>query len=519
MALSVALPTCESENAIEQAAPATRIGIRSLLRQLAATNLFIAVMAMVALGLASLGERIVEGNGHGWDGTFYADLVQDFDRKIHEGLDSYRVPRILPSLILERVLRWTQIEPTDQAVVLAFVIFNVLLVGVTALLWTWVADELSISPGGKWLGATALFINFCILKHTAYYPVLTDVAGIALSMAMVYCYLTRRSLLLYAVSLMGMLTWPTLLVQGACLLLFPREQKPVLERRPPFRLNYILAMAVTAFISIVVMRYVSRHQNVRYFVPVPEVLGLSVGILSAYLFLALAPLCGCFAHWNFHKYLSTKNVLKTVLVLAALSAAVLCRHYLAAKPPSYEPKTYLKMISVISVLRPASFMLAHVVYFGPIVLLAIFHWRAICRQAHLLGQGYVTVLIWGVIQGIDGESRHLVASLPLLVAVVIKTIDARGWRAAQYVCIGVLSLLMSKVWLRINQGPFTGDAFSYPDQYYFMNHGHAMNSEMYLLQGAAVLMAAVVLYRFCVMPFRPRLQIAEQGESVALASA
>lgn len=482
--------------------------------RLAGNNWLIAIVAMVALSLASLGERVMRANGIGWDGTAYAGLVKDFNGKAYEGLDSYRVLRILPSLILAHSLQVLRIEPTDQVVIASFLVFNILLVGLTALVWCWVADLMSIGVGGKWLGIIGLVVNFSILKHAPYYPVLTDVGGAALSMAMVYCYLANRQLMMFALTVMGMLTWPTLLIQGACFLVFPRRREPILDKPTPWGLNYLLAAAITAAVTIVVFRYAVRPQSMWFFVPKMETLNLSVAILAAFLFFSLAPLLSCAETWNVWKYCTFSFVLRVTIVGAALFAVVLFRRLLATEPTVMDTKTYVKMVSLIAVMRPANFLLAHVVYFGPIVLLAMFFWKAACRQAHLLGHGFVVALMGGIIHSIDGESRHMVAVLPMLVPIVVKATEGRGWRQPQYLCLGILALLMSKCWLTINQGPFTGNVYSYPDQYYFMSHGHSMNDQMYLLQGGVVVLSAMLIYGFCVAPFRDRSPTVEAGNAL-----
>lgn len=517
MATAALSPESQASDMPADEKATTRTRALAVIHQFVRSNAFIICVAMAALSVASLGERIWRANGHGWDGTAYADMVQDFDGEVRAGLDSYRVPRILPSLILNKALWLLQIEATDHVVVVAFIVLNVLLVGLTAWMWTWVADEMSISLGGKWLGTFGLIVNFSILKHAAYYPVLTDVGGAALSMAMVYCYVARRHLMLFAVTVLGMFTWPTLLMQGAGLLLFPRPTEAIPTTRAPWRLNYLLAGIATGIVSYTVFKYAGRHYQTWFFVPRNELILFSLAAVPIYLFLGLTPLLDCANQYRIHRYLTLRFVARSGLVLAGLFAFVMFRQALAAKPTIMDSKTYVRMISVIAVLRPANFLLAHVVYFGPIVLLAIFYWRSVCRQVNLLGQGFLVAVTIGIVHSIDAESRHMVSVLPLLIPVVVKAIDHRGWSWPQYGCIGVLALFMSKFWLTINQGPFTGNALVFPDQYYFMSHGHAMNDDMYFIQGAVILAAAVLIYAVCIAPFRAESKTLDLDQASATA--
>jgi hypothetical protein len=149
-----------------------------------------------------------------------------------------------------------------------------------------------------------------------------------------------------------------------------------------------------------------------------------------------------------------------------------------------------------TVAKPGIFFVAHVTFFGPVVLLAAFLWRPVCRLVNEHGTGLTLAVLGGFVLSLNGQSRYFTNLFPFLVPFVVKAVEPLGWRPAHHVLFAALALLSSKVWMTFNCGPFHGRLFEFPDQYLFMSIGQWMSDTTYVIQGAAILAGGAVLWAF-----------------------
>src|SRR5579871_1376568 len=122
---------------------------------------------LLATVLASAGyfftDRIPVNGGLGYDGIFYTEVARDpYQRIFLEGVDDYRIIRILPSLVVHAALKLLGIPITDPNILDAFALLNVGMIVITAWLWCLLARRLGIGVAGKWFGFVGLFFSFAI---------------------------------------------------------------------------------------------------------------------------------------------------------------------------------------------------------------------------------------------------------------------------------------------------------------------------------------------------------------------
>ena len=158
--------------------------------------------------------------------------------------------------------------------------------------------------------------------------------------------------------------------------------------------------------------------------------------------------------------------------------------------------------------RAMIFLIAHVVFFGPITLVAIFLWKDICRIAGGYGMGMSLALLMLLGLSIDPESRHLLTFLPILVAFSIQALRKLSWKTWHCWLFAGISLIFSKVWFPINRVPFGSDPLNFPLQNLCMNNGPWISPAMYLVQGLAVIITALFLY--IILIYKPACAPAHQ---------
>jgi hypothetical protein len=460
--------------------------------------------ALVAVLLVALGalqlfdERIQVRDGLGYDGgDHYGRWAIDFPgRVLDRGLDSYYVQRCLPSAVVYYGLRLAGVVPSPAAAIAGFALLNVVCVVAAAVVWLRIAGELRLSGPGRVLGLVALFGNYVVLKWSVYCSVMTDMPAYLSGPLMLLFFLKRRRLALAGVTLAAAFVWPTALVVGILLILFPRPRRAappaLVGPRPPAVFVGLLCAAVLAGVAfLVLVRYVLEFDAEP---PLYALLPLSAAVAVAYLAASLYPLLRLqnlylAGHW-LRRLLTWDALLAAAVFLAA--RAIQAR--LSNGKPSFDLGHRLRFTLMTSIAKPGVCFLAAVVLYGPLVLAAAFLWRPICRLVHAQGMGLTLVAVLGVLVALCSEQRGVMNLYPMLVPFVVAAMDEARWPRAAYWLLGVLTVLSSKIWLPINSGPFTADPATNPGQKYFLTHGPWMATPAYLLQGTAVLACAAALF-------------------------
>jgi hypothetical protein len=365
-----------------------------------------------------------------------------------------------------------------------------------AMFWVRIADRLHITTRGKWLGFTALFLNYAVLKNTSFNPVLTDMPAYAVSAGLVWAYLSQRQLALFVLTAIGAFVWPTLIYIGAILILFPRD--PARDNNAtaaPFRLNVVGAGLLTFYIGLGIYYVLARLNGpvFGFLEPIAPVIRLSLAIAMAYVFFGTRSLLDNAALFECRRWVSWSR-LGTLVALVGMVVAIKALQASLTDRPGYMAfSVYVLTVGVGAVAKPGVFLIAHVAYFGPWLLLTAMYWNPVCRLIHQHGVGLTVAVLAGFLHGLDSESRHAIYLVPMLVPFLAKATDSLGWKPSAYVVFAAISALASKVWLSI-KGQFLDNAFFYPDQLYWMHHGPFMSHAMYLAQGAGVVAAGLWIY-------------------------
>lgn len=462
----------------------------------------VAVVAALALlgfcwGLA--GERIPAGRGAGFDGAgVYAPLAANFVTTVRQ-FTLERVPRVLPSLVIHVALRGLGVERGLDQIVVAFAVMNLVLLALGLVMWHRVCDALHLSVRGRWL-ASAAFISFGALKMAFYAPVLTDTTAFVLAIGALLAYLRSNTAGLGLCLALAAFTWPSLTWSGTLLLAFPRRREGDEQAPASSRLACALALALAGGIGGLAVNnaYLSGPVvGVGGELPLRrELLPLSIACLVLWLFVAARAMLA--APW----LMSPRAVWARAWlpgVVAAVGGIIAWKVALAATglPPGKSIVRFMLLGPDSAVTRgvrlPLLFVVAHAVYFGPIVLLAIVHARAVCAEAWTHGVGMTAFLLLGIVTAITPESRHALHVMPFLVAMTAAALDRRG--GIGWLELGVvvgLGAVASKALLPM--GAATGDA-QLSLWLYMAHHGPWMPEAAYVWQGAACVALLLILLR------------------------
>lgn len=439
-------------------------------------------------------DRIPVASGMGWDGSIYGAFAQDFPARYRDGVSSYYLGRLLPSLLVYKTLLWSGIDRSAENVVLAFRLLNAVLTMGAAIIWVRISRMMNLRATGASIGFAGLFLNFFSLKMAPYYPVLTDVPAWFLSLAMFHAHLRRSFWALLMLTAIGRFVWPTAMVVGATLLLFPREAIAT-EGRWARSVGLAAVCVVTTAFGFFTINLLTRNQ--RIWPAIAElnrpVWPLSVFLVLILLFFSLQPiarlsLAGDQARW-WHDFCRWQ----TFVTLAWVGVLTFVASRLVTKPGTVMTLgIVLRLTAWTSVTLPLKALVAHIMYYGPVVVLAVWKWKSVVDAAASFGRGPVLCLGVLAVLGLNSESRYLANLWPLAVPCIAKVWDDPNLPRKNLMAILAVCMFTSKVWLLI--GDPSGDIEGFPAQLYFSNQGPWMSATMYLVQTIAVGFTCAVLF-------------------------
>lgn len=471
------------------------------------SGLVLAALLISLIGFL-FGEKIKFNDGFGMDGVHYGTWAKDFYSNIFVGgVDLYYVQRILPSALVHYALRLVHIPLTNGNIIKAFAILNVIAITASAYIWCRIANKLAISRQGKLFGFMALFLNFALMKWPSYYPVLTDVLGFFIGLLMIYFYLLGNRIGLFILMGLGAFVWPMLIYQGALLLMFPGDEVRGKAWAPA---RYRLNTAAGAAVSLGVLGYLvwlALKTNLVFtqIPPMTSLLHLSVTISVLYVFFGLIRLLDCdwlFDFKHMFGYLRRWTFFAAILFFFAIRWL---QGQLSNGPSPRSSYDELYGIVAASLAKPALFYVAHVIFFGPIIVLALFFWKSACRIMHRYGLGLSFCVAFGLFLGLNSQSRQLFSFFPLVVIFVVKAMDEISWGPYHLFLFALVSFVLSKIWLLIGGAPIYLDERKFSDQLFYMNIGPYMSDAMYSIQGTAVLITGVLFYLLYVKHTRGRI--------------
>lgn len=153
---------------------------------------------------------------------------------------------------------------------------------------------------------------------------------------------------------------------------------------------------------------------------------------------------------TFRSLFQSTHVNRLVLGLTILFSAKLLIGVLAGKDAVVTPQYYLELIVLESIVRPHGFYIAHVIYYGPILLLALLFWKAFSRTLAQFGLGLLLVIIGNLILSIGSEYRNLVLVIAFFVVLTVLSLEEYKPQTTFYWIVGLISLSYSKIWLQRN---------------------------------------------------------------------
>lgn len=419
------------------------------------------ILIAVALYGTFAGERIPIRDGTGWDGNTYTQFALDPVGSWElVTAPPQRLQRLLPSLVVRTGILAAGLPLTTESVIAGFLVLNSLLLLATVGLWLSLCDHFKLSVKARWLGFLGLCVNVSCFKIAYYYPTLTDTAALALGMAFVSLFLTRRTALLAFTALLAGFTWPASSIMAVPLLLFPCSTEPSSPSKPGSGFAtgpvYVIAgLAASAVLLIVGRLYYGQGIRVAGWGPVvpavESVYALSLFVTCAYVFIVVASLSPEPTYSGVRDMLGRIKPSQVALALAVWMVPKIVISLLLDGPEAVTISNFIPYTFFLSTTRPGIFLVAHFVYFGPVLLLLPLVWRAVIGLAKQWGPGAQLYLVIGLLLAAGPDSRQSTLLLAMLVTLIVLALEkAQTLSLGLLSCLGMLAFVMSRVWLPFN---------------------------------------------------------------------
>ena len=460
-------------------------------------------------------ETIPAGDGFGFDGVVYAQMVSEIETRVSEGeLSKYYAQRIAPSLIVRTALTTFNIPLGPDNIIAGFRVLNALLMVVGVGFWMLIARYIRLKSEGFWIGIAGLVLIFPNAKQLLYYPVLTDTFAFTIGLVIVWAHLTCRTVLVAVVAIVGAFAWQMAGIVGMALV-----ASTLVSGGTPQRAQVdlwgnrliIAILAVSAFVALAIgLPYVLGHDlhqlifDQRFYkdpflsllTNIPT-LALSSCFVSYLLVSAIA------THWQYLINLR-KVATVTILVIAiALIPSVIVSMIANPDIPAPGIAGYVEILEALLVVRVREGMVflpivSHAVYYGPVFLILLLLWRRVAHSTVEFGAGFLFVVAIFSILSVFSESRFTFMLWPFIVTIVCKVVSEASLPRVTQICVAISAVGFSKVWLTMNQGPWPKPdlvaLFEWPKSVYFSSLGPWMSVGNYIVQGTIVALLIVLLY-------------------------
>jgi len=459
-------------------------------------GLAIAAIAIYAL-VGQFSERIDTNFGLGDDGKKYGAWAADAWTTLKsKELDSYQLQRALPPALVWAIHKALKVAPTDRAIIRTFLVINVALVGISAATYSRIVRILGASERARMFGGLTIFGAYSILKWSHYSPVLVDLWAFAIGGVFLLLHLERRAVLLAFATLIAAFCWPSALEIGCVLLVCLRFDELDVDPRPsPARLSLVVAGACTLAYSLY-----GRHLLATTYTldgaakPEDWFVRGSLAIGALFIFFGAYRLLDDARLYSPGRWLRSLFRWDLWIALGLFFSVRWLRRWASnGSMGALDTRDFLDVTVYTSVARPGVFMLAHALFFGPLVLMLFLRWSSIARRLRESGVGLTLVALLGIALALNSESRRLFLLAGLFLPFVVVELDELEWRARDWAVVSALTLVSSKLWLTIDT-TLGGSALDWPAQSLFMTSGPWMSWTSYLWQGAIV--AACLPYLF-----------------------
>jgi hypothetical protein len=251
--------------------------------------------------------------------------------------------------------------------------------------------------------------------------------------------------------------------------------------KPP-SLAFWLSLAAALYVSVAA--YQQHRIEPGWYDTIQSLLPLSYGFVMLFVFAGLFILWNSSKLFQVHYWLQGFRPHVVLIVVGILLGSSILQSRLSGIEVSSQ--FVLRNILLSAIQAPGIFLVAHVVYFGPIVIVTVLYWRQASELVRDTGGGLLLMTSLALLFLLMSESRTIINFFPLFVMITVGALDRHQNLSGKVVMLfALLSLFMSRVWLQISQNH---------DLYYFMNFGPWMGRRIYFIFAGITIVVTILIF-------------------------
>lgn len=464
-------------------------------------------------------------SGFGWDGVFYGKVALDFQNMIGN-MDSYHAGRIFPGILIYYLFVFLHISLNLASVLLAFQIYNIITLVFSAYIWVCISKYSNLNQISRWFGFIALFLNYPVLNFYFYYPPLTDGTAFFIGLLMLYSCIKKNNFVLLIVTILSFFSWPTGIVIGLLIYMYTNIKNEFWSKAENTFNKFILLILILFPLFVLVIGF----SNVNIVRALIISLGLDNNlfhqfnnppnrlifndfyifinslIIVSYFFIVYYKFFNDFDIFSFLKLNLTKPKLIKILIVIFILIILTVFKYSLFNPSisTLTLKEYAYSVITRSTRYPLQFLICHISYWGPSILLLIIFWTDVIKFLKNSNLAIMLGFLFTILFSVNAESRAITNFYPFIVFIIIKSVDLQKFKNIRLLAFLFIftSLLYSKIWLNIKL-PSTifpetieSNLDKFPMQWHFMNFGLWINSQMYIVHALGAIIFFALFYCF-----------------------
>lgn len=436
-------------------------------------------------------EQIPINNGAGFDGAFYRDVFRNFSTDFFTiGYDSFRIQRIFPFSLLNLVYNLAGI-PLDNAHMMAgMAVCHFLNLAVQVLFFFKLAKLQGWKIVTRVILFSLFFFNFATLKDNGFEPFQTEAFAVTIALISYYTLLIGKPSTAFAISLLGLVTWPTVTYVMVPLILFS-QKSPITNAPGPIRKRFFrllpFAYAILA-LALVACSFFLHKENCLYGLllanpPISHILFCLAAIVGFGWLVASIQKLPPFPYTpaDFLKSFHLRPAIGIALCIVAVSV-ILQMH--TNEDFFFDGKHFLFQVFARPLKYPLITFVGHFVYWGLLPVLLIIFAKDFVKNFTEKSPGHALALLFFLFLSIDSESRHIAPFLPILLVFLGSALDKANLAPKAAIFTVVTQLVLSHFYITINVDGFAesleqGNFFSPVAQRFFMNYGPWMTGISY----------------------------------------
>lgn len=464
----------------------------------------ILVALLFALFFVSLfGEKHPYNDGAGFDGTFYREVFQNFSIDFFaHGYDSFRIQRIFPFCLMNIVYRATGIPLDNAHMIWGMGVLHVLNLVVLVVFFFKLASLRGWKASTSAILFSVTFFSYFILKNCGYELFQTDDFAMTIAFVSYYLLLRGKTGWSYAISLLGLVTWPTVTIVNLLLILFRQPVTPTGESR----FGKILYRCAPVAYAVAAAGFVAASIVFRKQLVLSSLLQTDFNLWSVALSFATASIvlwiigrqATPFPYTPAH--FIKAPVIKSAILLAIPVIAVKAILWAHTNDEFFfDGKLFLLQILIRPLKYPAITIAGHVAYLGILLPLTLIVFRQFSKNIVSLSPGHALAFLAVALLSLDSEARHIIPFIPLVLAPLGTALDNLDLSARRASLLIALQLLLSHFYLPINDAGLataldTQDFASSSAQRFFMSFGPWMTFQSYILWIAVSFVVFITLW-------------------------